>query len=148
MFACHLNQLPLRPFLRVQCLELIDTHGPIWDTSDDFQLSAHRLDVASERAQVHIGAAFKLGYGCLLDVQLLCHRYLRLLTCFTQLTQRRFLGDRSDPPRDAVISRRAAAGDLMSSAAASNCKSARSRSVSKSRSFRALCCARPALIAS
>src|SRR5580692_7586406 len=44
----------------LEIVELTDTHGAVREPGNDVELAAHCLDVAPDRAHVHIGAAFHL----------------------------------------------------------------------------------------
>src|SRR5271157_6231462 len=60
----------LRACVRIECLELHDPHRLVRETSDDFQLASHRLDITSQSAEIRIGMALQLGDRSLFDVQL------------------------------------------------------------------------------
>ena len=75
-----------------------DPHRLVGEAGDDFELAAHRLDVAAQGAQIHVGAAFELRDRRLLDVQLLRHLDLGTLAGFANLAKRRLLGDQFRRP--------------------------------------------------
>src|SRR5208337_1648964 len=60
----------LRACVRIECLELHDPHRLARKASDDFELSAHRLDITPQGAEIHVGTALQLGDRSLFDVQL------------------------------------------------------------------------------
>jgi hypothetical protein len=56
----------------------------------ELQLTAHRLNVAAQRRDVHIRTFFDLGNGGLLNVQHLGQHLLRQPTRLTQFVERHF----------------------------------------------------------
>src|SRR5271157_261120 len=66
----------LRACIRIECLELHDPHRLARKASDDFELSAHRLDITPQGAEIHVGTALQLGDRSLFDVQLARNLFL------------------------------------------------------------------------
>jgi hypothetical protein len=53
----------------VQVAEGLDPHVVIWEACHDLQLAAHRAEIATQRAHVHVGALLELGDGGLAHPQ-------------------------------------------------------------------------------
>src|SRR6267143_1379539 len=60
-----------------QVSEVADLDGTVRKARNDLQLPAHRLDMAAQRRDVHIGAPLELRDRGLLYVQGLCQHFLR-----------------------------------------------------------------------
>src|SRR3990172_6322178 len=74
-----------------------DRHAPFRELGGDLQRAAKRLDVASQIADVHVGALLQLGHGRLLDLERASKLLLRALARLAQLGQRHLALELRDP---------------------------------------------------
>ena len=55
--------------IRCKVRRISDLHRTVRKTRDDLQFFAHRLDVAAQRRDIHVGASLQLGDRWVLNVQ-------------------------------------------------------------------------------